>query len=105
LFLAEVYEAIDYFKNAYNFAQYCRQHLPGKHWGKVITDKKLQETQAMLTYAAVRYYLYPIDVSVDRNHPKDCLVIFLKKNPLSVIPKGFKMMDSFDKMSLIAIKE
>ena len=92
------------FENSYNFAQYCKTYLSGKHYGEPITDSDIASTKGMLTFFGVAYYLYPIDIRIDRTRPKDCLVIFLKKKPLDIIPDNFAAMDKYDHSSLIAIK-
>jgi hypothetical protein len=92
-----------FFDNSYRFAQYCHLHLPGKHWGQVVTDLDITKPQEMITFFAVAYYLYPIDIRIDRHHPKDCLVIFSKKDPLVGIPDNYQVAGNFDEHSLLAI--
>ncbi len=93
------------FKNSYQFARYCQRNFPGKHWGIPVTDLDTAQNEGMLTFAAVAYYLYPIDIRVDQDHTKDCLIIFAKDDPLSQVTDGYVAMPPFDKNSLIAIKQ
>lgn len=94
-----------YFKNSYAYARYCQKHVPGKHWGRVVTGTNIKEAEAMLTFFAVAYYLYPIDIRIDVQHPPDCLVIFLKKNPLESVPADYRAFEPYDERSLIAIRK
>lgn len=93
------------FKNSYQFARYCQRNFPGKHWGIPITDMDTTQSHGMLTFAAIAYYLYPIDIRIDKGHPKDCLIIFAKDDPLTQVADGYVAMPPFDKKSLIAIKQ
>lgn len=94
------------FEKSYAFAQYCKSHLQGSHHCKPITDINLKAQKNMLTYLAVRYYLYPLDIVTHNTYPDfDCAIIFVKNNPESHIPDSFTARPSFDAKSLIAIKE
>ena len=94
------------FNESYAFAQYCKNHLQGRHACQPITDIDMNPQQNLLTYLAVRYYLYPLNIVTHRSKIDfDCLIIFLKSDPQSHIPPLFTAKPSFDAESLIAIKK
>lgn len=94
------------FEKSYAFAQYCKRHLPGKHACRVETEIDRNPQGNLLTYLAIRYYLYPLNI-VTPSAPSDvdCLIIVLKKDPLSFVPAGFQPCPLFDPKSLIAVKK
>ena len=94
------------FEKSYAFAQHCKSHLQGKHICQPITGANLNPQKNLLTYLAVQYYLYPINIVTYRvNTNFDCMIIFLNNNPESHIPPSFTERHLFDSRSLIAIKE
>ena len=93
------------FEKSYAFAQYCKNHLQGKHVCQPITDTDLNPRGNLLTYLAVRYYLYPLDIVTYKAHKDfDCKIFFLKNEPKRYVPEDFTILSSFDAKSFIAIK-
>lgn len=94
------------FAKSYAFAQYCKMHLPGKHYCGIRTDIDIQPQMNLITYLAVRYYVYPLDVLTPGDETeKDCMIVFLKENPGDNIPAQFSVKPAFDTRSLIAIRK
>ena len=93
-------------KNSYAFAQYCKGYIRGKHRCQALTDSDLRPQKNLFTYLAIRYYLYPIDIVTKGDGTDfDCMIIFLKDDPASVVPPSFAVKPPFDSKSLIAIKK
>ena len=93
-------------KQPYQFAISCQKLFPGVHRGDLITDMDLTKDPGMFIHRALAYYLYPIDIrSVYPNRPKDCVIIFLKKNPEAQVPADFEILFRFDDSSLLAVKK
>jgi len=94
------------FDKSYAFAQYCKRNLPGKHFCQPITGMDLDPQKNLLTYLAVRYYLYPLDIVTNPDYSQaDCKIIFLDNNPKAHVSPPFRECPAFDAQSLIAIKE
>lgn len=94
------------FAKSYGFARYCREHLPGRHRCGVISDIDKQPQQNLITYLAVRYFVYPLDI-VTPTDPADqeCQIVFLKQDPREAVPPGYVIRPPFDGRSLIAVRE
>ena len=95
-----------YHAKPFHFARFCQQSLPGKHFCQLSTDMDLKNNAVdLFHYLAWTYYLYPIDVRLDKERPKDCLILFNKKDAAKSIPKGFTVIGVFDSSNAVAIKE
>ena len=83
------------------FAHFYLYHLPGKHWCDLMTDYSLSDLEPW----ALSYYLYPqIDVLIQKDHPKDCTIMFNKEGAIQLVPTDYKILE-FDQYNLIAIKK
>lgn len=91
--------------HSYQFAQNCTKHLPGQHYGQLISPLDVRRDRDLTFYTILAYYLYPIDIKVDKKHPRDCFIVFLEKNPRLKLPEGAKVIFTYNQSSLLAIKE
>ena len=88
--------------DSFKFVQYCHKHLSGKYKGQLITDSDYRKT---IDPYLIMYYLYPV---VDFRQEKDfkkCLVVFNKKDPLSVIPNSYDIIAVYNSKSLLAVQK
>ncbi|MCA9402227.1 MAG: hypothetical protein KC897_00470 [Candidatus Omnitrophica bacterium] len=94
------------FAKSYGFARYCRELLPGRHHCGVISDIDKQPQKNLITYLAVRYYVYPLDIVTPTDPAdQDCQIVFLKQDPREAVPPGYAIKPPFDSRSLIAVRE
>ncbi|MCA9394801.1 MAG: hypothetical protein KC900_11385 [Candidatus Omnitrophica bacterium] len=94
------------FAKSYGFARYCREHLPGRHYCGVISDIDKQPQKNLITYLAVRYYVYPLDIVTPTDpSEQECQIVFLKQHPREAVPPGYVIKPPFDSRSLIAVRE
>lgn len=89
----------------YNFAEFCRNRLPGSHRGKVISDLDPKENVGMMLHERLTYHLYPINIAIPTGEPIECCVIFQKENPEAAIPKEFDRRYIFNQFNILAVKE
>lgn len=76
------------------------------HRCNVQTDIDLSPGKYYLTYLAVRYYAYPLDIIARAEDPQnDCTIVFLKDHPYDDIPANFEVAAPYDNRSLIAFKK
>ena len=91
------------FGYSYYFAVFCRQHLKGRYQGKLITDFDVMQT---LEPYILAYHLYPVvDLLLVKDHPKNCLIFFNKRNAGQYVPENYKILAVFDENSLVAVKK
>src|SRR3989338_155818 len=95
------------FGQLYAFSRICQQALPGRHQAELITDLDLRKEPFMFAHRILAYYLYPkLSIRFQNNHPKDCLILFYKTNPLSAIPADYRiLMATEDQNYILAIRK
>lgn len=94
-----------FFTNADDIAQLCKNVLPGKHNAYFKTDIDLSTDPGMLFHRALAYYLYPIDIRNTRKDTKDSLIVFQKHNPKSELTDDWQLLTIIDNKSLLAIRK
>lgn len=94
------------YQKSYEFAEYCKRYLPGKHACRLVTDLDTSPQGNLITYLAIRYYLYPLDIVTQHaDGAEDCVVVVLKDNPAMHVPSSYSAQPAYDAKSLIAIKD
>ncbi len=94
------------FQELVDFSLFCKSILPGKHTAQLITDLDFnKDFPGLFTTWVLGYFLYPIDIkNIREGEPKDCLIIFMKKDPYQNIPVDYKVIGKFNN-HLLAIKK
>ncbi|MCK5014466.1 MAG: hypothetical protein KAS66_11665 [Candidatus Omnitrophica bacterium] len=81
------------FGETYRFSKICQELLPGHHYGKLITDFDISKSPYMRYQRTLSYHLYPkVSLRFKKHFPKDCLILYHKKDPLEHIPKDYKIL-------------
>jgi hypothetical protein len=91
-------------KEIVNFAEFCKQKLPGKYSCQLITDFDMSRDPGMFFHRTLAYHLYPIDIRDIRRSPANCAIVFIAQNPRSRVPKSYDVIGSWGEKSLLAIK-
>ncbi len=81
------------FGQLYAFSKTCQQLLPGRHQAELITDFKIAKDPFMTAQRILAYHLYPnLSIRFNNKTPKDCLILFYKTNPLSMVPDDYTVL-------------
>lgn len=94
------------FGEIYEFSKACQKILPGRHQGELMTDLDLSKDPYMAWSRLLAYHLYPqVSLRLKNQSPKDCLILFYKKDALKYIPEDYKVLiASKDNNFILAIK-
>jgi len=107
------------FGDLYEFSEFCKKLLPGRHSGRLITDMDLNNTTGAHDHIVLTYNLFPITIQYNPRQrrlflkyvvgpsepePTNVLVVYQKKNPKKSVPKNFSIIGYFDESSLLAIR-
>ena len=87
------------------YAQEAHEHLPSRHYSELITDLDMTKDPGMLIHRALAYFLYPIDIRVDLESPKDCLIVFHKKDAIKSVPEDYEILARVGEKYLLAKKK
>jgi len=84
-------------KNFYNelisFSTECKKRWPGRHSGKILTDKDLSKDPQAFIHRALSYFLYPnICTRFKNNAPNDCIILFYMQDVKKSVPQGYKIL-------------
>ncbi|MCK5081940.1 MAG: hypothetical protein KAR31_03450, partial [Candidatus Omnitrophica bacterium] len=91
-------------RHAYTFAVYCRRILNGRYQGILVTDLETNGKD-MLLHRKLSFFLYPV-VHIRGNKKKaDCMVVFMKNNPMESVPDDFEVVGVYSENSLIALRK
>lgn len=81
------------FGELYAFSQVCRQKVSGRHQAELLTDLDIDQDPFMFAHRVLAYYLYPkLSIRFHNRRPKNFLILFYKKNPLSAIPADYMIL-------------
>ena len=87
---------------SYKFVKYGLLNLSGRYQGQLITDSDYGWT---IDPYLIMYYFYPtIDMRGGKNLKK-CLVVFNKKDALSVVPDDYDIIGIYNPSSLLAVEK
>ena len=89
----------------YKFAKFCQDRFPGSHKGKYISGLTTKSSLGLWMRYAIAYHIYPINITIPSDQPIDCYVVFKKSAPLAAVPNEFTKYYTFDRHSVLAIKE
>lgn len=103
--LEEKYMDIYPFVSPFQYADNTNKYLTGKHHAQLITDLDMTKDPGMLIYRALAYFLYPIDIRVDLESPKDCLIVFHKKDAIKSVPEDYEILARVGEKYLLAKKK
>ena len=95
-----------FFGKYYSFPQFAKKHLPGKHHCEVRGDwVKKTDADSLGHFILYRYFLYPIDISLNKEAPVDCLLFMYEEGKPPPVPDDFQVIAHYDEQSLIARKK
>jgi hypothetical protein len=99
-------EKLTHYSNLYYlFPEHAKKILPGKHHCVFLNDWPKDGNPITLgIILKLRYYLYPIDISLQKDRPADCAIMMYGQDP-PPLPKGFRVLSRFNDHCLIAGKE
>jgi hypothetical protein len=89
----------------YDFARFCREHLPGSARGQYASDLNVETAGGLSTRYRVAYHAFPINITIPTDESIGAYVVFQKQDPHAAVPPGFNSRYVFDEFSLIAIKD
>jgi len=94
------------FGRNYLVPQFAKRIIAEKRQCALLTGRKNpEESNALLTFITMRYYLYPIKVTNAIMENTTCLIIMTEGSALPSVPNNFNIISRFDEKTFIAEKK
>lgn len=90
------------YHHSYAYAQFVLEAVPFNCHGQLITNFDIAKN---LEPYVLKYFLFPRVNIIDEFSDPACLLIYSKDEPQRYVPDNYKIIGTFDRDSLIAIKK